>query len=102
MQVAVIHHSGVFVPWSVDEGRPLTTGSDAEATMTELERRGASPDEARGMVARARLHGSSIVASDGRAISASEAMEDNAAGAFGEEVPVEEIFAHLLIHRRPL
>jgi hypothetical protein len=35
-------------------------------------------------------------------MSASEAIEDNAAGAFGEEVPVEEIFAHLLLHRRPL
>jgi hypothetical protein len=100
--VAAIHHSGVFVPWSIDEGRPLATGSGPDDVVAELTRRGASEDEARAMVDRARAHGSSITSPDGRPMSASEAIEDNAAGAFGEEVPVEEIFAHLLLHRRPL
>lgn len=100
--VAAIHHSGVFAPWSIDEARPLATGSGPEDVVLLLKQRGVSENEARDMIARARLHGSSATTFDGRPMSASEAMEDNAAGAFGEEVPVEEIFAHLLVHRRPL
>lgn len=101
-QAAVIHHSGVFCIWSLAQARPLGTGEDRASAIRRLKAQGVDDHEADRMVADAATHGSSVASPTGTFASASEVIEDNEAGAFGEEVPMDDIFRHLLVDRRPL
>lgn len=101
--IAVIHYQGVFAPWSTSENRPLATGTGPNPVRSLLMARGFTESEANLALETAVHHGSTEPSRlEGQFMSASELMEDNAAGAFGEDVPVEEIFRYLLIDKRPL
>lgn len=101
-QTAVIHHSGYFCIWSLAQSRPLTTGGDRASTLARLRAQNLDAESAERMLDDASSHGSSVRSSDGGYATASEVIEGNEAGAFGEEVPMDDIFRHLLIDRRPL
>ncbi len=99
---AVIHHSGSFCVWSLAQSRPLTTGEDRTSVLGRLRKQGIDEENAERMLRDASIHGSSVPSEGGGFASASEVIEDNEAGAFGEEIPMDDIFRHLLIDRRPL
>lgn len=101
--LAVIHHKGVYAPWSTDQARPLATGGDAAVVRSFLISRDVTEEDADLMIDNATRHGSSLPrAGSASFATASEVLEDNAAGAFGEEVPIEDIFRYLLIDRKPV
>lgn len=99
--LAAIHHRGRFAAWSVIEARPLTTGTDRAGAMRGLTSKGVHPDAASAMMDLAEIHGSSVPTATGHA-SASEVLEANEAGAFGEEVPMDDVFRFILIDGKPL
>lgn len=101
---AVLQHAGAYVAWSIEEARPLTTGVGRDAAMSRLLSSNVDRADAETFCSDAEEWGSSIAnPRDPKArMTAGEAIEANAAGAFGEEVDIDQLFRHLFVDKKPI
>ncbi len=99
---ALIHHDSTYAVWSLDDKRPYTTGSNRKDAIEVLMTKGVDKKTAGSMAKAAKEWGSSVPHpnNDSRYMSASQLMEGNRAGAFLEEVGLEQLFRHILIERK--
>jgi hypothetical protein len=101
---AILHHDGTYVAWSIEEARPLTTGVMRDAAVSRLTSSGVGETEAEELAMEAGKWGSSIPnpRNPQTRMTASETIEGNGAGAFGEEVDIDQLFRHLFIDKKPI
>ena len=102
-EVAIIHHDGAYALWSLVDDSPLTTGLSHDDAKTKLVQHGFDETTLLKVLDDARKHGSSVPAPGYYPYkTASDVIEGNRGGAFGEEVPGVQMFRHILIERAPL
>lgn len=101
--IAVIHHDGSYAIWSLVDSRPITTGMPRAEASEALVKEGLQEHEILEKLENARQHGSSVSGVEYYPFkTASDVIEENCGGAFGEEVPGIQMFNHLLIECAPL
>lgn len=102
-EIAVLHHDGAYAIWSLVDSLPLTTGLPREQASEILTQHGFDEVSVLDTLETSRKHGSSVKSNGYYPFkTASDIIEENRGGAFGEEVPGSQMFRHLLIERLPL